>query len=127
MIVMIRKRLSISKKVMGDDTGSQVRNVISKLFMNGFGSGLLRGGQYWSVQLLLTNYNVETGVNDNAGSSIISREMDVGFPVHEPEVIKHDSSLILRFSQFLAKIIGKSSKIHNLTTYIRACDHSYLG
>jgi hypothetical protein len=42
---MIRKRKNISKKVMGDDTGSQVRLVIPQLFMNGFKSGLVHGDQ----------------------------------------------------------------------------------
>jgi hypothetical protein len=33
----------------------------------------------------LTNYNVEIGVSDNAGSLAISLKMDVGFHVYEPE------------------------------------------
>jgi hypothetical protein len=38
---------------------------------------------WWSVLLPLTNYNVQIGVSDNAGRSVISRKIDAGFHVHE--------------------------------------------
>jgi hypothetical protein len=67
---------------MSDDTGLQVRIVVSRLFMKGFRSGFVA---WWSVQLPLASYNVEVMVNDNAGSWVIRHKMDVGLRVNEPE------------------------------------------
>lgn len=40
---------------------------------------------WWSAQRPLTNRDVEIGMSDNARNSVISRKMDIGFCVHEPE------------------------------------------
>jgi hypothetical protein len=57
----------------------------SKLHISAIYERISIGFVAWrSLQLLLTNYNVEIWVNDNTFSLIISREVDVGFRIHKP-------------------------------------------
>jgi hypothetical protein len=94
---------------MGDDAGFQVRNVISRLYIY----ERIRIG--FAAHTPLTNYNVEIRVSEKVGSSVISRKLDVGFRVHEPEnnLTRHCANFTIFpiFPKTYWKI-GKSSKIH---------------
>jgi hypothetical protein len=78
------------------------------------------GFDAWCISITITNCNVAVWVSDrpNAGSSVISRKMDVGFPVY---LLENDEIWqCANFTSFsdLSKNIGKSDrirKIHNST------------
>jgi hypothetical protein len=66
---------------MGDDTGLQVRIVVSRLLMNGFGCGILRGDQHnykWSnmSQKVMGN---DTGFTSKRHISVIYERIWSGF------------------------------------------------